>query len=427
VRGRAARAGAAALAAALSALASPRPAGASVEEATTEHVLVRGDLPKEALLAFARLAESCWPEWKEYFGATPPKARLPLVAEIAADRDSFLRAVRDAGGPSDLPGAGGYTWTGTGTSYLYPQPHESSTRLLLLHELTHQFQQKAVQDGRGDRSPEWHREGLAEHFGFHRRTADGLVVGALDVAAIDDRPDRCAALAREGKIDLWKIGTGAHGPVDYDHALAAVETFLRTKDEGLRKAYRAWEKEVHRGSPPESRFEKAFRGKEERLAKAVQEVWGSFRRPWTVVYVAWDEEPGAIVGRGSRPVLRGNLPASRVRAAVELSAGAEGAELALAMKGPAEYLGLSLEPDGALHLFRRGPGRAEDLGSVPADAPALGRAVRLSLVLQGPEAVVERDGLPVLRAPHGIPAPGGGAGLVVRGGEARFRSVEVSP
>jgi hypothetical protein len=418
----------AAVALALGAGAASAPAAPAAEEARTEHVRVRGDLPKEDLEALARLAEAVYPQWKAYFGAEPRASWLPLEAVVLADRESFLRAVKDAGGPSELPGAGGFTWTGTLTSYLYLQPHASSTRLLLLHELTHQFQFKAVQDGRGDRSPPWHLEGLAEHFGYHRRTKDGVETGALDVVAIDARGDACAERVRAKQVDLWAIGTGAKVEVDYTDALAAVETFLKTSDKSLRAAYREWEADVHRSGNPGTRFEKAFRGKKERLAKALDEVWGEWRRPWKVVYVSWDEEPGAIVGNGRGAVLQGTRalgPAARVEAEVELDSGASGAALALAMKGPQDFLGVHLRSDGEVVLGRRREDGFEDLGRAPGSGGAAGRAVKIGLALEGQDAVVSLDGLPAIRVAHGLSPQDleGGAGLVAEGGRVWFRGV----
>src|SRR5688572_30239239 len=215
------------------------------------------------LRELADLGEAGWPHWKAYFQAEPPKNRLPLEMVVSKDRDSFLAATKGLG--VDLSTAGGWYDAGARTSYLFLQPHLSSTRLLVLHELTHQYQYKALQDDVPDRSPVWHREGLAEHFGFHRRTKAGLEVGALDVVAIDARPVECAELVRAGKLDTWGIGTGARSAPDYTESLALVETFLRTKDETLKKAYAQWEREIYKGGNGGKRFEKVFAGKRERL------------------------------------------------------------------------------------------------------------------------------------------------------------------
>src|SRR5204863_79908 len=97
-----------------------------------------------------------------------PRARRRRVRP-GGSADAPLR--RAGVGPQAVTSAGGYYDPGSKTSYLFSQPHDSSTRLLVLHELTHQFQAKATLENELVRSPGWHKEGLAEHFGFHRRVA----------------------------------------------------------------------------------------------------------------------------------------------------------------------------------------------------------------------------------------------------------------
>ena len=177
------------------------------------------------------MAEAVWPQWKAYFGAEPPKDRLPLELDVRMDREGFLHAVHKVGVLGTLPAAGGYYDPRSRVSFLYRQPHASSTRLLVLHELTHQYQYKALQDDVPDRSPMWHREGLAERFGYHRRLGEKVEIGAYDIVAIDDRPTECAKRVADGKFDPWAVGTGKATTADYTDALALVETCLSTKDE----------------------------------------------------------------------------------------------------------------------------------------------------------------------------------------------------
>ena len=70
------------------------------------------------------------------------------------------------------------------------------------------------------------------------------------------------------------------------------------------------------------------------------EVWGGWVSPWQVGYIGWDEEPGAIVGRGVPwAVLLGGteVPSANrwIEAEIELGADAAGGGLALGRRAVA--------------------------------------------------------------------------------------------
>jgi len=405
---------------------------AADDEFKTAHVTVRGDIGAARIRAWAELAEAAYPQWKVFFGAEPPKNRLPLELDVRTDREGFLHAVHVVGVTGELPRAGGYYDPRSRWSFLYLQPHETSTRLLVLHELTHQYQYKALQDDVPDRSPMWHREGLAEHFGYHRRTATGVDLGALDMVAIDDRPTQCAERVRAGTFDAWAVGTGTAPNPDYADALTLVETFLRTTDKGLTAAYHAWEREIYRSGNANAKFEKLFESKRARLSAAVLEVWGTFQAPWKVGYVGWDEEPGAIVGRGMPwAILVGQMPvppAHRwIESVIELGPGAQSGGIALGVRDKEHLLLAEIRAEGVLLLRRRVDAVWTEFARVPL--PMAGYATRgvgLRFELTGTIAKLTLDGQPVAEvdlARAGVtPADvEGGAGLTAEGGVVRFR------
>jgi len=405
-------------------------------EFRTAHVTVRGDVGAARVRAWAELAEAAYPQWKAFFGAEPPRNRLPLELDVRKSREGFLHAVHVAGVIGALPGAGGYYDPRSRWSFLFLQPHETSTRLLVLHELTHQFQYKALQDDVPDRSPVWHREGLAEHFGYHRRTATGVEVAAFDMVAIDDRPSQCAARVKAGKFDAWAVGTGTAPSPDYVDALALVETFLRTTDKGLVATYHQWEREIYKSGNANAKFEKLFESKRARLAAAVVEVWGGFETPWRVGYVGWDEEPGAIVGRGMPwAILVGQtaVPLARrwVEAEIELGEDAAGGGIALGVKDQEHLFLAELRADGAVWLRRRVNAVWTEYGQVPlARRGRPSTPVKVRFELRGTLALVTIDGVPALE--RDLAAAGmtladveGGAGLTAEAGAVRFRKTLV--
>ena len=419
-------------------LSAPVPAaGAGDGEAKSAHVHARGDVGPELLRQFVDLAEAAWPQWKAYFLTEPKKDRLPLVMDVRKDRDGFFAALRAVGGPSSLPGAGGYYDPKSRVSFLYLQPHLSSSRLLVLHELTHQYQYKALQDDVPDRSPVWHREGLAEHFGSHRRIEGGVETGALDVVSIDDRPVQCAQRVREGKFDPWAVGTGTATAPDYTDALALVETFLKTKDDTLRKAYREWEREIYRGGNAGSRFEKLFQGKKARLEAAAKEVWGDFRRTWSIVFIAWDEEKGVITGRGLPwALLRGGAPiagaSAFVEAEIDVARDAGGGGVALGVKGSDDLLSADLWNGGRVTLRLKRHGAWSELGAAMPTGSAAGGPTKIRLVVRGTDIVVEVAGVPAIHVEGSVAGLSladlpGTPGLLAEGGEVRFARVKFGP
>lgn len=410
-------------------------APAAEAEFRTEHVVVRGDVGEESLRAWARLAEAAYPQWKAFFGVEPPKNRLPLELDARTSREGFLHAVHKVGVVGALPGAGGYYDPKSRRSFLYLQPHESSTRLLVLHECLHQYQYKALQDDVPDRSPIWHREGLAEHFGYHRRTATGVELGALDMVAIDDRPRQCADRVKSGKFDAWAVGTGALPNPDYVDAMTLVETFLRTTDKGLVATYHAWEREIYKTGNAHSKFEKLFQPKKARLLAAVSEVWGAWVSPWEVGYIAWDEEPGAIVGTGMPWAIlvgRTQLPLGNrwIEAEIELGKNASAGGIALGVKDKEHLIEAELRADGTVLLRRRVNAQWTELGQVPATGYARGKSVRLRLEFVGLRATLSIDGVRALE--HDLSAAGltlldvdGAAGLTAETADVRFRSLRI--
>lgn len=411
--------------------------GFAGDDAHTAHVAARGDVGAELLQSFVELGEACYPQWVAYFGIEPKKDRLPLAMDVRKDRDGFLRALTSAGvaGAAALAGAGGYYDPGSRVSYLYLQPHLSSTRLLVLHELTHQFQYKAVLGDRSDRSPTWHKEGLAEHFGCHRRTAKGLETGVLDMVAIDDRPTQCAKLVASGGFDPWAVGTGTAKTVDYTVALTMVETLLLTKDASLRAALRTWEKDLDKSADPFARFAKDFSGKQARLEAAVKEVWGEFRRPWKVVYIAWDEEPGFLVGRGLPwAFLEGQIPMKAEANAIEADLRVDGMQggggIALGVHGPDDLVSADLWAGGQLTLRVKKAGVWTLLGSATTTGAGPTGTTHLKLSTRGTAVLVEVGGFPAIS----VDVSGSGltmldlqgrAGLISESTTVRFANVHV--
>lgn len=129
--------------------------------ATTEHYAMRiSGFDEAEALNLATLAETAWGGLEIFFGGA---VEGPLTVVIAADLDGFTAALAEDG-ITGLEGAGGYYDPGGQRAYLYRQPTAYYSRVLMLHELVHQYQD--LTGGLGA-LPTWYVEGLAEALSRH--------------------------------------------------------------------------------------------------------------------------------------------------------------------------------------------------------------------------------------------------------------------
>lgn len=279
----------------------PAPAPAA-REAPAENVVVgtsvtvSGDAPVEVLEQAARIGDELVPILAVHFEAEVPKDARPLRVAIHATREGFQRAVKAEGGvEADVATAGGYTPKKTLVSHLWVQAEPFDTRRLVLHELTHQVQDKTFAAFGPGTDVEWHREGLAEYFGWHVR-GKGLEVGRVDAVARSRRP--AEFVERLSGLDAWKVAVGER-PADYTDALGLVYALLTTADGVTREQFRHWERAAWRRRDAAARLPSAFDADPQRIPAAVTEVWGDWQPRWTVVSGAWDERDGDLGGSGT--------------------------------------------------------------------------------------------------------------------------------
>ncbi len=122
---------------------------------TTHYRLHLPGVPAEEATEIARLAERAFPAFAAFFGAEP--SSLPLEAWLDLDAAAFQARLAEHGIPG-VPEAGGWFEPGVG-AFLFTQPTAYYTRVLFLHELTHQFHHATSVQGA---FPFWYSEGLAE-------------------------------------------------------------------------------------------------------------------------------------------------------------------------------------------------------------------------------------------------------------------------
>ena len=265
----------------------------------TAHLQVRGRVPESMIDEAAELGEALYAHLKKHFVTEPGRQDLPLQLTLHPDAASFHRELRRRGTWVSTREVGGYTWFGRGGSHVAKQPHAFDTRRLVIHELTHQFQYACRPPYLRGRGPSWYREGLAEYFGWHRRTTAGIQFGALDIVA----PTRRAHDARRRvRSTYWQPEQFLYGgrEADYVDALALVGGLLSSEDKRVRDEFRKWELAVLTLGAERRRIKAAF-SDPVKLKAALHKTWDAKGPAWSPAPSGWDERPdGWIQGKRSR-------------------------------------------------------------------------------------------------------------------------------
>ncbi len=268
----------------------------------SERLRISGDVDEAWIEEAAELGGELFTALERHFGRAPAEAELPLVLVIHPDRASYRKALAAKGVQSDAAHAGGWTFWKTGISHVWVQAEPFDTRRLILHELFHQFHDKVGPSTRRGQGPWWYREGLAEWFGWHRRTKEGLRFGALDAVALNDLARRAALRAKARDFDPWKVAVGKTRK-DYVDALALVGGLMLAPDRDLRARFRLWEREMLTRGGGTKAFERRFRERRPALLGAVRLGWSTLGGQWLPREAGWDERDGVISVRkrvGSR-------------------------------------------------------------------------------------------------------------------------------
>ena len=269
----------------------------------TQHLDVRGRVPEATIDEAATLGEALYAHCKQHFNAEPAASSLPLRLTLHPTVDSFRRELARRRTYVSTQAVGGYTWFDGGGSHVVIQRNAFDTRRLVIHELTHQFQSACRPPWRRGRSPTWYREGLAEFFGWHRRTPQGVAFGVLDLVA----PTRRAHEARERvRNAAWEPMSylAGHRDAEYPDALALVGGLLRSDDAKVREAFRRWELTVLRQGREHRRIREAFPDAAA-LKAALRATWDAKGPRWGPAPSGWDEgTDGWIHGSAGR---RGSL------------------------------------------------------------------------------------------------------------------------
>lgn len=152
-----------------------------------------------------RMLETAFPQWTAFFGRAP-EGRLPgkIYGTVEA-----MRAAMAADGIT-YGGGGGYYHPANRTFYAFAQPSAFFTRMLILHEATHQFHYLSATGNQGY-SGFWYGEGLAEHFGMHNWDGTQLAMGIVPAISLEDYPAQALAEFDAHDRDLAALVTDRGG------------------------------------------------------------------------------------------------------------------------------------------------------------------------------------------------------------------------
>ncbi len=142
-----------------------------------------------------RLAEASWSGFEDYFEGPATASDGERLDVVLSDTEGDWEAEIAADGLDVPTGAGGYFHTATERSYLYRQPTIYYTRVLLLHEMAHQYHRLA----RGSTADAgWFVEGVAEFLGRHDWDGECVRLGVLPLGTLEDLP--------ADALDRWDQG-----------------------------------------------------------------------------------------------------------------------------------------------------------------------------------------------------------------------------
>lgn len=293
--------------------AEPRHAQADGGVVDGTFVRVQGSVPAHWLDVAAELGDALFEQLKSDFGREPERSELPLHLTLYPTSAALAEAV----GPAAIKreekarGArlGGYTTWDPCRSMVALQRDAFDTRRLVLHELVHQFVGRLQPASMRGREPAWYREGVAEWYGWHRRTKSGIEFGAFDVAASNDAHARIRALVATPSWSAWLMAAGEE-PATYESATALVAALRGTDDGDLRSTFAAFERDVlDRGAATRS-FTRLFRAHRTRLDAAVVAWWRSLQPRWRLHGSGWDERSGELSVQARSPSMASPVPAT---------------------------------------------------------------------------------------------------------------------
>ncbi len=314
-----------------------------------------------------------------------------MVGKIFADHASYLAGLIEDGILGDLGGSGGYYDPGGRAFYLYVQPSRHYTRMLTMHEATHQLHHRAG----SCRSPGWWTEGEAEYLGMHTWDGEELHLARQPLISLEDYPKSALEAFDTKGEDIGYLARGESGwsyreawaLVSYVHAEHPVEAGT------LRARYCA-------GDDAASGWRSAFGASFTAETNASHHAWlVANQQPWQWV---WNEfEPLGLDGfhgrSDSNAIAITKARPDDLTIEFEPVSGSLRAGIVVAYHDTSDFVMLRLYADRRLEIIRVKPGwEWEWLLFTTAPEPETGAADRMSASVSDGAIRIAMNGVEVM-------------------------------
>ncbi len=386
-------------------------AGLIVARSPHDEVRVQGSA--ETAVDYARTLEAAYPAFTAFFGAEPRNAP-PLVVKVFRDGAAFTAGLT-ADGLAAVGEAGGFFSPQTRTAYLHFQPTRYYSRVLLLHEATHQFH---FLTRTANQQPAWYVEGLAEYLGRHDWDGRCVRLGVRPLLSQEDTP-RAALAEVDPGVTFTSVIDGAVAasrPVSQE-----VVRYLATVDSArLEPAFRAFRRAVDRGDAVGPAFSAAL-GAPASHDAAFRAFVPSDQEPMAVVFLEWTHvDSTTLIGNspGVFSIARVKTPVAHFETVFQLpAAGTPSAGVLIGYQDAMHWEAVVVRSSGRLARFVVDGGATwNDFGAAPA--PQAG-GYRFQAEYSPGRVTLNINGRPFVRDTALPPV----AGPAVDSAEVRFQSI----
>jgi hypothetical protein len=349
----------------------------------TPHYRIYSELDAGESDTVARLLEASYTALMAYFQVPPNQEGQLLACKIYASKQAWQAGMIQDGVNMPPDQAGGYFDPGTRTAYLYRQPTTYYTRVLAVHEVTHQFHLLGRAANAG-KLPSWYVEGLAEHLARHDWDGRCVRLGVIPLLSQTDLPNKAKDEVQQGGLNLSDLLN--NDPGSRPRAWATVSYFRHAQNGELREQFAAFEKTLEAG--PKAGAAQIFETEIGPLSNynAPIEAWLNLnQQPLQPVFLEWIHQgPNTLRGFASGVLSLARLKTAATQFNARYSGSGE-AGLLLGFDDSAHFDAVVRRQDGSLQLFTAKTGGATwsaSLASIPA-APSYA----LSLERTGPQDV----------------------------------------
>jgi len=367
-----------------------------------------------------RVLEAGWTAFQSHFKTKPKSGKDKLRVRVLPDSAAFKAALEADGVPT--PDAGGYYHPENRTAYLFRQPTEYFSRVLLLHEAAHQFHYLARTRNKNPVA-EWYREGIAEFLSWHHWDGETLEAAVLPLVSLKDYAAAALAEAKADDFDLEALVEGETAP-SRAFAWTLVRYLATGRDGKPLRGYARFARKMDGGVKPTPLFWRTF-GRPPAFEEAFVAWLEEEQQPWVQVFNEWQGlGPGRLRGfaEGVVSVCRLRGPVELLKATLEVPrerTNWRGGAL-LHYVGDDDYSIAILNLTGQLRITRRVGGRWRIMEQGEGPPPSKDGNYRFE--------VLRRRGKVYLMFEGGLSygpweLPGETLGLAIQNSDLRFRDL----